>query len=129
MQRFADRLQELMVSRRAPDGGHWGVRPLARALSEAGTPISHSHLSHILSVSGGRLTWLNAVGIAKFFGVPLDYFSEESPKAKRTKAAMLLEPDRRLAELVECANALPDEGRDHLLNMARYLATINNPRG
>jgi transcriptional regulator with XRE-family HTH domain len=74
---FAGRLDRLFATVRKPDGGEYSLREVADKITQAGTPISHTYIGQLRS--GGKddpkLSHMRA--LARFFGVPVEYFTSD----------------------------------------------------
>ncbi|MEV4113151.1 helix-turn-helix domain-containing protein [Nonomuraea sp. NPDC049695] len=69
------RLREIMVNPRT--GTPYSLREAAAAISAAGTPITDAYLSLLETGDRRAVSLEKAIGIARFYGVPVEYLQEE----------------------------------------------------
>ncbi|WP_213451250.1 helix-turn-helix domain-containing protein [Rhizomonospora bruguierae] len=122
------RLDKLFTSVRKPDGTEYSTREVAEGVTEIGEPISHTYVGQLRRGEKDNPTLRHLRGLAKFFGVPVEYFTNDQVSAEvdheldtlsalqalrvRTaamRATVLPEAERSLAELariVEVIHAL-----------------------
>lgn len=74
------RLFEVMVN--PADREPYSLREAAEAITAAGTPITSAYLSQLRTGQRTTLSLDKAIGIAGFFGVPVEYLSsgDDSPE-------------------------------------------------
>lgn len=75
---FAERLNRLFATIYKTDGGEYSLREVAEKITQAGTPISHTYIGQLRSghKDDPKLSHLRA--LARFFGVPVEYFTSDS---------------------------------------------------
>ena len=79
---LAARLDKLFRSVRRPDGTEFSFREVAEAVTEAGEPISHSYIAQLRSGIKDNPTLRHMRGLARFFGVPVEYFTNDRLAAR-----------------------------------------------
>lgn len=74
---LAARLNRLFATVRKSDGGEYSLREVAEKITETGTPISHTYVGQLRigDRDDPKLSHLRA--LAKFFGVPVEYFTSD----------------------------------------------------
>ncbi len=129
---LATRLDKLFTAVRRPDGAEYSQREVAEGVTAAGEPISHSYVGQLRKGEKDNPTLRHLRGLARFFGVPVEYFTRDDVAAKvdheldllhalqtlrvRTAAmrrTVLPEAERSLAELsriVEVIRGLDSAG-------------------
>ncbi|RZU51276.1 hypothetical protein EV385_3086 [Krasilnikovia cinnamomea] len=75
---IADRLNALFDKVRKPDGTLYSLREVADAVTAAGDPVSHGYIGHLRSGRSTDPTLSHLKGLARFFGVPVEYFTSEA---------------------------------------------------
>ena len=84
---LADRLNRLFDRIRKPDGSVFSLREVADASTAAGEPISHAYIGQLRTGRKNDPALSHLRALAKFFGVPVEYF---------TCAELAAEVDREL---------------------------------
>jgi transcriptional regulator with XRE-family HTH domain len=72
---LADRMNRLFDRIRKPDGTTFSLREVADAITAAGEPISHAYIAQLRTGKKDDPTLSHLRGLAKFFGVPVEYFT------------------------------------------------------
>lgn len=75
---FADRLNRLFDTVRAPDGRSYSNSEVAKWVTEAGGRLSAPYLSQLRGGRNERPAYDIASGLAAFFGVRPEYFSGDT---------------------------------------------------
>jgi transcriptional regulator with XRE-family HTH domain len=98
---FAARLNRLFATVRKADGGEYSLREVAEKMTQAGTPISHTYIGQLRSgdKDDPKLSHLRA--LARFFGIPVEYFTSD-----RVSARQMALRDSLLPEAKATADAL-----------------------
>lgn len=75
---LADRLNTLFDTVRRPDGTPYSLREAAEAITAAGQPISHAYIALLRSGQKVDPTLSHLKALARFFGVPVEYFTSDA---------------------------------------------------
>ncbi len=116
---FAIKLRRLFDSVRSESGDTYTPREVAEALTQRGRKISRAYLYQLLK-GESEPGYAVVEGLAEFFGVPLDYFSN-TPRGEELNAQYELLAklgDSNVRELAFRAKNLTPEG---LRNVLRYM--------
>jgi transcriptional regulator with XRE-family HTH domain len=122
---LAARLNKLFASVRKPGGAEYSQREVAEGVTAAGEPISHSYVGQLRKGEKDNPTLRHLRGLARFFGVPVEYFTNDDVAAQvdleldklralqalrvRTaamRATVLPEAERSLAELARIVEVI-----------------------
>lgn len=79
---LAARLDKLFKSVRRPDGSEFSYREVAEAVTEGGEPISYSYIAQLRTGIKDNPTLRHMRGLARFFGVPVEYFTNDQLAAR-----------------------------------------------
>src|ERR1041385_5114634 len=74
---LAERLDRLFRTVRKPDGSEYSLREVADAITATGESISFAYIGQLRNGVKDNPNIRHLHAIAKFFGVPLDYFTNE----------------------------------------------------
>jgi transcriptional regulator with XRE-family HTH domain len=74
---LADRLNVLFERIRKPDKSRYSLREVADAITAAGEPISHAYIGQLRSGEKDNPNLRHLRGLARFFGVPVEYFTSD----------------------------------------------------
>jgi transcriptional regulator with XRE-family HTH domain len=129
---LAQRLDNLFRSVRRSDGREYSHREVAEAITSSGEPISHSYIGQLRAGDKDNPTIKHLRALARFFGVPVEYFTNEEIAADvdrelRTLTAMkelqiktvalrstlLPEAERSLAELARIVEVIREIEKEH----------------
>ncbi|MGA4995892.1 helix-turn-helix domain-containing protein [Nonomuraea bangladeshensis] len=113
------RLRELTIN--PVDGEPYSLREVAARITAAGVPITDAYLSMLETGRRKSISVDKAVGIARFYGVPVEYLGEEPEQGVLAQVEPHLGLLLRVAELpVEARRrierAIERERRDHGLS-------------
>jgi hypothetical protein len=75
---FADRLRTCFLRVRKPDGSEYSLREVSDAITTAGIPISHAYVGLLRNGTKDNPHLQHVTGLARFFGVPVDYFATDN---------------------------------------------------
>ena len=79
---FAQRLDELFRTRTNPQTGQpYTLRFVAAQLTRQGCAVSHAHLGKLRKGEAGDPRRSEMAAIAKFFGVPVSFFTDDVPES------------------------------------------------
>src|SRR6266536_1727734 len=79
---LAARLNKLFASVRKPGGAEYSQREVAEGVTELGEPISHSYVGQLRKGEKDNPTLRHLRGLARFFGVPVEYFTNDDVAAQ-----------------------------------------------
>src|SRR6476660_5351082 len=74
---LAQRLDNLFTKVRKPGGREYSHREVAEAITLAGEPISYSYIGQLRAGDKDNPTLRHLRALARFFGVPVEYFTSE----------------------------------------------------
>lgn len=74
---LAQRLDRLFSRVRKPGGREYSHREVAEAITLAGEPISYSYIGQLRAGDKDNPTLRHLRALARFFGVPVEYFTSE----------------------------------------------------
>lgn len=74
---LADRLSLLFEKIRKEDGAAYSLREVAEAVTAAGEPISHTYIAQLRTGKRVDPTLSHLRGLARFFGVPVEFFTSD----------------------------------------------------
>jgi transcriptional regulator with XRE-family HTH domain len=74
---IAGRLDRLFHTVRNADGKPYSYREVAEAITATGEPISHSYIRNLRTDPRANPTVQHLRALARFFGVPVEYFTSE----------------------------------------------------
>lgn len=74
---FSARLDRLFKTIKRSDGREYSHREVAEAITAAGEPISHTYVGQLRSGHKDNPTLRHMRALARFFGVPVEYFTSE----------------------------------------------------
>ncbi len=119
------RLDKLFTSVRKNDSTEFSAREVAEGVAKLGEPISHTYVGQLRRGEKDNPTLRHLRGLAKFFGVPVEYFTNDEIAAEvdheldklnalqalrvRTaamRATVLPEAERSLAELARIVDVI-----------------------
>ena len=78
---LAERLDRLFHAVHPADRGEYTHEEVASAITEQGTPISHSYVWQLRKGIKDNPTKRHLEGLARFFGVPITYFFDDDTSA------------------------------------------------
>lgn len=79
---LAARLEKLFASVRKADGSEYSQREVAEGVTAGGEPISHSYVGQLRKGEKDNPTLRHLRALAKFFGVPVEYFTNDDVAAQ-----------------------------------------------
>lgn len=78
---LAHRLDHLFRTVAKPDGREYSHREVAEAVTTGGEPISHSYIGQLRTGDKDNPTIRHLRALARFFGVPVEYFTSDEVAA------------------------------------------------
>jgi transcriptional regulator with XRE-family HTH domain len=75
---FAERLRRLIDTVHPPERGPYSYREIAKAVTALGVPITSSSVYQLATGERSEPKLKHVQGFATFFGVPIDYFLDET---------------------------------------------------
>jgi transcriptional regulator with XRE-family HTH domain len=122
---LAERLNKLFASVRKPDGTEYSQREVAEGVTAAGEPISHSYVGQLRKGEKDNPTLRHLRGLARFFGVPVEYFTNDDVAAKVDHELDLLQALQalRVRTAAMRQTVLPEAERS-LAELARIVEVI-----
>lgn len=128
---LAQRLDHLFRTVRRPDGREFSHREVAEAITAADEPISHSYIGQLRTGDKDNPTIKHLRALARFFGVPVEYFTREDVatdvdrelrtltalkelqvKTVALRSTLLPEAERSLAELSRIIDVIRELERE-----------------
>ena len=109
---LAPKLNRLFDNVPKPGGGLYSNEAAAQALAELGVSVTAQHLWHLRTGKRDNPSFRLLEGIARVFGVPIAYFSDE-------------ETERQVAEQMATLASLRDSGVKSLLMRAQGVSPEN----
>ncbi|WP_158289874.1 helix-turn-helix domain-containing protein [Micromonospora sp. S4605] len=124
-QTLAQRLDNLFLSVRRPDGREHSHREVAEAVTAAGEPISHSYIGQLRAGDKDNPTIKHLRALARFFGVPVEYFTNEETAADVDRELRMLTALKELqVKTVALRRTLLPEAERSLSELARIVEVI-----
>jgi transcriptional regulator with XRE-family HTH domain len=124
---LAQRLDKLFQSVRKPDGREYSHREVAETITSNGEPISHSYIGQLRAGDKDNPTLRHLRALAHFFGVPLDYFTNDRLAAEVDRELDLLIALTELrVKTVKLRQALLPEAERSLAELARIVDVIRD---
>jgi transcriptional regulator with XRE-family HTH domain len=121
------RLNTLFDKVRKPDGTTFSLREVAEAITAAGEPISHAYIGQLRTGKKDDPTLSHLKALAKFFGVPVEYFTRDElaaeVDAELNLAAALMQVRARTVALRQ--SVIP-EAQEALGALTELLNTIRD---
>lgn len=74
---LARRLNRVFDRIRKPDGSRYSLREVADAVTTAGEPISFAYIGQLRNGEKDNPSLKHLRGLARFFGVPVEYFTSD----------------------------------------------------
>jgi transcriptional regulator with XRE-family HTH domain len=128
---LAERLDHLFRTVRREDGREFSHREVADAITASDEPISHSYIGQLRTGDKDNPTIKHLRALARFFGVPVEYFTREDvasdvDRELRTltalkelqirtvalRSTLLPEAERSLAELSRIIDVIREQDQD-----------------
>lgn len=122
---LADRLDRLFDRIRKPDGSAYSLREAADAITAAGEPISHTYIGQLRTGKKADPTLRHLRALARFFGVPVEYFTSDELAAdvdKELDLAAALQQVR--ARTVALRNSVIPEAQSAIDALTELLGVI-----
>ncbi|MEV4641407.1 XRE family transcriptional regulator [Actinoplanes sp. NPDC049548] len=130
---LADRLNALFDKVRKPDGTPYSLREVADAVTAAGDPISHAFIGHLRSGRSTDPTLRHMKGLARFFGVPVEYFTSDAVATEVDEelllAAALQQVRARTVALRRSVVPQAQEQIGAIAELLRVIADLEQRRG
>ena len=127
---LAKRLDKLFGTVRKPDGQAYSHREVAEAITAAGEPISHTYIGQLRAADKDNPTLRHLRALARFFGVPVEYFTSERLATEVDReldlAAALQDLQVRTVALKE--SVLP-EAEASLASLSKIVSVIRQLEG
>lgn len=82
---LAERLDRLFDTVRRPDGKIYSLREVADGVTATGEPISHAYVGQLRKGQRSDPSLGHLRGLARFFGVPVEYFTSTQVAAEVDK--------------------------------------------
>ncbi|AXH93570.1 helix-turn-helix domain-containing protein [Micromonospora aurantiaca] len=124
-QTLAQRLDNLFLSVRRPDGREYSHREVAEAVTAAGEPISHSYIGQLRAGDKDNPTIKHLRALARFFGVPVEYFTNEEIATDVDRELRMLTALKELQiKTVSLRRTLLPEAERSLAELARIVEVI-----
>ena len=122
---LADRLDKLFRSVRRPDGREYSHREVSEAITRAGEPISHSYIGQLRAGQKDNPTLRHMRALARFFGVPVEYFTSTELAAEVNRELDLLVALKDLrVHAVALRHAVLPEAEHSLAELTRTVEII-----
>ncbi len=122
---LAQRLDNLFQSVRRSDGREYSHREIAEAVTASGEPISHSYIGQLRAGDKDNPTIKHLRALARFFGVPVEYFTNEEIAADVDRELRMLTALKALqVKTVALRRALLPEAERSLAELARMVEVI-----
>lgn len=109
---LATRLNRLFDNIPKPGGGQYSNEAAAQALADLGVSVTAQHIWHLRTGRRDNPSFRLLEGIARLFGVPIAYFSDE-------------ETERQVTEQMATLSSLRDSGVKSLLMRAQGVSPEN----
>ena len=109
---LATRLNRLFENIPKPGGGSYSNEAAAQALADMGVSVTAQHLWHLRTGRRDNPSFRLLEGVARLFGVPIAYFSDE-------------ETERQVTEQMATLSSLRDSGVKSLLMRAQGVSPEN----
>jgi transcriptional regulator with XRE-family HTH domain len=122
---LAQRLNNLFRAVRRPDGREYSHREVAEAITASGEPISHSYIGQLRAGDKDNPTIKHLRALARFFGVPVEYFTNEEVAAGVDRELRTLTALKELqVKTVALRSSLLPEAERSLTELARIVEVI-----
>lgn len=125
---FADRLNDLYarVPREGSSTATYSNEAVAEALTQRGIPVTGQYLAQLRSGRKDNPSGRLVGGLAHFFGVPVDYFFDESLAAQvRGQLDQLAAlRDSKIQGLMARTHGMSDEGVSSILGIMEHIRHI-----
>lgn len=122
---LARRLDNLFRSVRRPDGREYSHREVAEAITSSGEPISHSYIGQLRAGDKDNPTIKHLRALARFFGVPVEYFTNDEIAADVDRELRTLTALKELQiKTVALRSTLLPEAERSLAELARIVEVI-----
>jgi transcriptional regulator with XRE-family HTH domain len=122
---LAARLDKLFRTVRRADGKEFSHREVAEGITAAGESISHTYVGHLRSGKQDNPTLKHLRALARFFGVPVEYFTNDRLAGQ---VGVELELAAALQDLqvktVALRQTVATEASKSLASIARIMDTI-----
>lgn len=123
---LSDRLNRLFERIPSPTRQLYTNAAAAAELTEAGTPITAMYMGELRSGKKDNPSFKVLAGIARMFGVKLDYFTDDSYAAEidRQINQLILARDNRIEGMMTRVTDLSDEGIENLDGIIRQIRKL-----
>lgn len=113
---LAAKLDRLFENIPKPGGGRYSNESAAQALAELGVSVTAQHLWHLRTGRRDNPSFRLLEGIARLFGVPIAYFSDEATEEQVTEqmATLAALRDSGVKSLLMRAQGVSPENVQHL---------------
>ena len=124
---LAQRLDNLFRTVRRDDGREFSHREVAEAVTAGGEPISHSYIGQLRAGDKDNPTIKHLRALARFFGVPVEYFTNEEIAADVDRELRMLTALKDLQiKTVALRRTLLPEAERSLSELARIVEVIRD---
>lgn len=122
---LAQRLDNLFTKVRKPGGREYSHREVAEAITLAGEPISYSYIGQLRAGDKDNPTLRHLRALARFFGVPVEYFTSERLAAEVDRELDLAAAlqDLRVQTVALRESVLPEAERS-MASLSRIVEVI-----
>jgi transcriptional regulator with XRE-family HTH domain len=122
---LAARVDKLFRTVRRPDGREYSHREVADAITTAGEPISHSYIGQLRAGDKDNPTLRHLRALARFFGVPVEYFTSEAVAAEVNRELDVLAALKELrVQTVALRQSVLPEAQRSLAQLSRIMDAI-----
>ncbi|MDQ3404099.1 MAG: helix-turn-helix domain-containing protein [Actinomycetota bacterium] len=129
---LADKLNRLIAAVHPAGRGAFTNEEIAAAIRvEQGVEVTHSAISAWRRGTRDNPSFRHLAALAKFFGVPIGYFSDDSESARIDEQLDLLAAwrDAQIRAIAMRAGELSEAGRAAILEMANRVREIERSAG
>lgn len=128
---LARRLDKLFRSVRRPDGSEFSYTDVAEAIVESGEPISRAYIGRLRSGEKSNPTLRTLQALARFFGVPAEYFLSDTLAASVDVQldALAAMQELKATTIRMRQTVLPDAERDlkRLTELVAIIRSLGEP--
>jgi transcriptional regulator with XRE-family HTH domain len=122
---LAARVDKLFRTVRRPDGREYSHREVADAITAAGEPISHSYIGQLRAGDKDNPTLRHLRALARFFGVPVEYFTSDVVAAEVNRELDVLAALKELrVQTVALRQSVLPEAQRSLAQLSRIMDAI-----
>jgi transcriptional regulator with XRE-family HTH domain len=122
---LAARVDKLFQAVRRPDGREYSHREIAEAITAAGEPISHSYIGQLRAGDKDNPTLRHLRALARFFGVPVEYFTSDVVAAEVNRELDVLAALKELrVQTVALRQSVLPEAKRSLAQLSRIMDAI-----